>query len=114
MSDELEEIAVAAAMGNGENDISLNGVVPDPTLNKHDYLYALARGSMLLLDGFGMDTRLFRELEIIRYGPSHKWWLSARLLLGLTEAEAWLVREQRTEWYPEPLNCNLHHASSEN
>lgn len=51
-------------------------------------IIAVGRGSTLRLDRLGIHTALLKEVSIIHQGPSHKWWLSARLLLGMTEAEA--------------------------
>lgn len=69
-------------------EINIDEIFPKILINREDYIKGIKRGSKLILDNFCFDMRLFKEIAIIEVGPSHKWWLSARLLLGLTEAEA--------------------------
>lgn len=58
-----------------------------------DLIVAVGRGSAMRLDSLGMSGGLLKEVAIIHQGPTHKWWLSARLLLGMTEAEARAAHE---------------------
>lgn len=58
----------------------------------------LARGSALAMDSLGISVRYLKEFGIVLCGPTHKWWLSARLLLGLSEAEA--LRMHKTQTLP--------------
>ena len=63
-------------------------------------VYALSIGSLMRCDSVGLSPELVaRELPVIQSGPQHKWWLSARLLLGLTDKQA---REIHSAWevYP--------------
>lgn len=53
----------------------------------------IRRGSVLIMDSAGLDTGFLKELDVIKTGPSHKWWLSARLLLGMKEVEARRLHE---------------------
>lgn len=55
-------------------------------------IYALSIGSLIRCESVGLSPELVaRELPIIQSGPNHKWWLSARLLLGLTDKQAMAV-----------------------
>ncbi len=50
---------------------------------------ALCLGSMARCDALGVSVdTVKKELPIIISGRGHKWWVSARLLLGLSETDA--------------------------
>lgn len=46
------------------------------------------------LDNLGLDISFIKEFDIIYDGPSDRWWLSARLILGLSQDDALQVHRQ--------------------
>ncbi len=64
--------------------------------NREFLLCKLAHGSLMALDALGIETRYAKELPIIYSGPGHRLWLSARLLLVLSEDEAMMIHKERS------------------
>ena len=64
--------------------------------NREFLLCKLAHGSLMALDALGIEARYAKELPIIYAGPGHRLWLSARLLLGLSEDEAMMIHKERS------------------
>ena len=50
--------------------------------------YKYANSTTLRLDSFGLNMSIDPNVAILKQGRGHKWWLSARLLLCMSEQEA--------------------------
>lgn len=50
--------------------------------------YEYANPTTMRLDSFGLNMSIDPNVAILKEGRDHKWWLSARLLLGMSEQEA--------------------------
>ena len=56
-------------------------------------ILAITNGSHARIDSLGYTPlAFFRDTLILKQGRDHKWWLSARLLLGLSEQEADMIK----------------------